>query len=211
MTWDFAETNPIAGGSGNIGGAIDWVVKVIETTAQSSKQAASVIHGFAQQPAVTRLEAVITDPPYYDSVPYSHLADFFYVWLKRILGERLPDLFNSPLCPKGQEIVQDRPHKLSNSKKTKEYFELEMTKALAAASDAIVASGIVVVVYAHKTTAAWETLVQALLRAGLCHRFLAASHRDDRRDGQDRQGGPGFLDLPGLPQANTECGYRALG
>ena len=62
-------------------------------------------------------------------MPYSHLADFFYVWLKRILGDRLPDLFKTPLCPKGPEIAQDRPHRLSNSKKTKEYFEQEMGRA----------------------------------------------------------------------------------
>jgi len=167
MTWDFAETNPIAGGSGTVEGAVEWVVKAIETTARSSVRAAVVIQGRAQQLPVSGLDAVITDPPYYDSVPYSHLADFFYVWLKRILGDRLPGLFSSPLCPKGPEIVQDRPHKLSNSTKTKDYFEQEMTKALSAAQSAIMAHGIVVVVYAHKTTAAWETLVQALLGAGL--------------------------------------------
>ncbi|MDW8031882.1 MAG: hypothetical protein RMJ29_08755, partial [Candidatus Bipolaricaulota bacterium] len=27
-------------------------------------------------------DAVLTDPPYYDNVPYSYLSDFFYVWLK---------------------------------------------------------------------------------------------------------------------------------
>ena len=184
MTWDFAESNPISGGSGNIEGAVDWVVKSIEMTARASQRSAVVIQGLAQQPSVTHIHAVITDPPYYDSVPYSHLADFFYVWLKRILGDRLPSLFGIPLCPKGSEIVQDRPHKLSNSKKTKEYFEREMTKALSTAQCAITPEGLVVVVYAHKTTAAWETLVQALLGAGLtvtC--FLAPAHRDDGRHG----------------------------
>ena len=33
------------------------------------------------------VDAIITDPPYYDSVPYS-TGDFFYVWLKRILGDQ---------------------------------------------------------------------------------------------------------------------------
>ena len=167
MTWDFAETNPIDGGSGNISGAIEWVVKVIETTALSSKESANVTRGIAQQLPLTSLDAVITDPPYYDSVPYSHLADYFYVWLRRILGDRVPELFSTPLCPKGPEIVQDRAHRLSDSKKTKEFFEAEMTKALSAANQSILPSGILVVVFAHKTTAAWETLVQSLLTAGL--------------------------------------------
>ncbi|MEM3513350.1 MAG: hypothetical protein QXH13_04165, partial [Thermoplasmata archaeon] len=38
-------------------------------------------------------DAVFTDPPYYDNVPYSYLSDFFYVWLKRTIGHLYPDLF----------------------------------------------------------------------------------------------------------------------
>ena len=167
MTWDFAETNPINGGSGNIEGAVAWITKVVETSAICSNRSAIVKRGLAQQLPSSDFDAVVTDPPYYDSVPYSHLADFFYVWLKRILGDRLPDLFKTPLCPKGPEIVQDRPHRLSNSKKTKEYFEQEMGKALTAARCSLGDQGVLVLLYAHKTTAAWETLVQALLRAGL--------------------------------------------
>ena len=50
--------------------------------------------------------AVITDPPYYDSVPYADLSDFFYVWLKRSIGSLYPDLFATPLSPKAEEITE---------------------------------------------------------------------------------------------------------
>ena len=146
MTWDFAETNPVTGGSGSMEGAVEWIVKVIEGAARSSDRTAIVRRGLAQQLPSTGFHAVVTDPPYYDSVPYSHLADYFYVWLKRILGDRLPDLFKTPLCPKGPEIVQDRPHRLSNSKKTKEYFEQEMGKALTAARCSLADEGVLVLV-----------------------------------------------------------------
>src|SRR5262249_54899044 len=79
----------------------------------------------------------------------------------------VPETFSTPLCPKGPEIVQDRPHCLSDSNKTKEFFEAEMTKALASANKSLRADGLLVLVFAHKTTAAWETLVRALLTAGL--------------------------------------------
>jgi adenine-specific DNA methylase len=52
-------------------------------------------------------DAVLTDPPYYDNVPYSDLSDFFYVWLKRTLGDLYPELFATPLTPKSEEIVPD--------------------------------------------------------------------------------------------------------
>jgi len=51
-------------------------------------------------------DAVLTDPPYYDSVPYSHLSDMQYVWLHRALAEVLPEYFPTPLTPKTAEIVQ---------------------------------------------------------------------------------------------------------
>ena len=56
---------------------------------------------------------VITDPPYYDAVPYADLSDFFYVWLKRSLGHIHPELFlDERSAPKEEEIVVDRPHEL---------------------------------------------------------------------------------------------------
>ena len=63
-----------------------------------------------------------------------------------------------------------------------------MTKALFnAANQSLLPSGILVLVFASKTTAAWETLVQSLLTAGLqSDGLLAASHRDDGRNGQNR-------------------------
>lgn len=50
-------------------------------------------------------DAVITDPPYYDNLPYFYLSDFIYIWLKRTIGDLYPDLFATPLTPKSGEIV----------------------------------------------------------------------------------------------------------
>src|SRR5260370_4435102 len=51
------------------------------------------------------LDAVITDPPYYDNVSYADLSDFFYVWLKRSIGFLYSEHFSTPLTPKKQEAV----------------------------------------------------------------------------------------------------------
>jgi adenine-specific DNA methylase len=91
MLWDYAEVNPFSGATGDWMGALEWVVRVIEHTAQASNLSAT-----SRQGTVTRLpypeshfDAIITDPPYYDSVPYSHLADFFYVWLRTCFESRV--------------------------------------------------------------------------------------------------------------------------
>ena len=57
--------------------------------------------------------AFITDPPYYDAVPYAYLSDFFYVWLRRMLFDVQADLLSAEAVPKEDEIVVDRPHECS--------------------------------------------------------------------------------------------------
>jgi len=36
------------------------------------------------------IDSVITDPPYYDAMAYADLSDFYYLWLKRSLGDAYP-------------------------------------------------------------------------------------------------------------------------
>ena len=45
-------------------------------------------------------DAFVTDPPYYNAVPYADLSDFFYVWLRRMLSKSYPELFFTELSPK---------------------------------------------------------------------------------------------------------------
>ncbi|MGL4500022.1 MAG: DUF1156 domain-containing protein, partial [Planktothrix sp.] len=51
------------------------------------------------------VDAIVTDPPYYDTIQYAELSDFFYVWMKRTLGDIFPDLFWSELTDKDREAV----------------------------------------------------------------------------------------------------------
>ena len=37
--------------------------------------------------------------------PILNLSDFFYVWLKRTVGDAYPEFFSTPLTPKRNEIV----------------------------------------------------------------------------------------------------------
>ena len=39
------------------------------------------------------VDAVVTDPPYYDMIEYADTSDLFHVWLKRVLLDIEPDLF----------------------------------------------------------------------------------------------------------------------
>jgi len=111
-------------------------------------------------------DAVVTDPPYYSAVPYSDLSDFFYVWLKRNVGA-LYDQFRSPLTPKTLEVVSHLGTNYPGTAKTAEDYEIGMQQAFTQMNRVSTETGIVVVMFAHKTTSAWESLIGGLIRSGL--------------------------------------------
>lgn len=168
IKWDFAEVVPLSVGSGNWDGAIDWIARVIMNLAQSRLPVGHAERGSATQHVLSddSVSAFITDPPYYDAIPYADLSDFFYVWLKRSIGRLYPDLFTDELTPKREEVVQLAERNIDYSYKTKENFESLMREALAEGRRITRPGGIGIFVFAHKGTAAWETMLQAVLDAG---------------------------------------------
>src|SRR5262249_38926012 len=107
-----------------------------------------------------------TDPPYYDAVPYAHLSDFFYVWLRRVLAAKQPTMFSTSVTPKDAEIVVDRPHSLSQSTKGASSYEAGMARAFAEGQRVLQEDGVGCVVFAHKTTEGWEALLTGMIRGG---------------------------------------------
>ncbi len=111
-------------------------------------------------------DGVLTDPPYYDNVPYSYLSDFFYVWLKRTVGHLYPDLFATPLTPKGEEIVA-YSHGKGGLEEGKRRFEEMLAQSFREIHRVLKPGGMAVVVYAYRTTEGWESSINALLDSGL--------------------------------------------
>jgi len=111
-------------------------------------------------------DAILTDPPYYDNIPYSDLSDFFYVWLKRTVGHLYPELFSTPLTPKASEIVADAVRQ-NGANFARQFFEKNLTLAFRECARVLKPDGVAVIVYAHKSTAGWETVINALLDSGL--------------------------------------------
>lgn len=168
IVWDYVELNPFSGATGDWGGAIEWITKVIEHTSKAADHPAAVRAGSATALPWPDgfLDAVLTDPPYYDNVPYSDLSDFFYVWLKRSVGDLHSDLFLTPLTPKDREMVADAT-RAGSFEKAKERFEQMLRQSFREIWRVLRPGGVAVVVYAHKTTAGWETLVNAMMDSGL--------------------------------------------
>jgi adenine-specific DNA methylase len=166
MMWDFVEVSSFGGSSGTITSALPFYIKNMEFNSFKIKNN----NVFCYNSSATSLpfydnyfDAVFTDPPYYDNVAYAYLSDFFYVWLKRSIGDHFPELFVTPTTPKKNEIIADK----FSSGKTGEFFEKALSNSFKEMHRILKPGGIAVIVYAHKTTSGWETMLNSLVNAGL--------------------------------------------
>ncbi len=176
VNWDYAELNPLSYSSGNYRACLDWVALVVESSLSSSKEA--VEPHIIQQSAIAsnnQVDIIVTDPPYYDAIPYSDLMDFFYVWLRRTLHGLSPEIdaaFQKPLSPKWDherndgELIDDSSRFGGDKQKSKANYENGMARVFQACYKSLNPEGRLVIVFAHKHPDAWETLVSALIRAG---------------------------------------------
>jgi len=170
IMWDFAEGLPFEGKSGGWLPALEWTALVVEREAKRRaggahvEQASATAHPLPDDSA----QAVVTDPPYYDAIPYGDLSDFFYVWLRRSLPHLQSSLLKERTTPKDEEAIWNpgRKHSVTGKVKDTAFYEEQMGKALAEARRFTAPSGIGVVVFAHKSTAGWEAILSALLNAG---------------------------------------------
>lgn len=179
MAWDCAECAPVFETSGGYPGQLELIAKFLETSVSglsSSRQLA------VRQSSVLRLretaelqDLIITDPPYYDAIPYSDLMDFFHLWLRRLLHGVSPELdkaFENPLSPKWNhetedgELVDDELRFGGDKKLSKLSYENGMARAFQLFCESLSENGRIVVVFANKEVDAWETLVGALIRGG---------------------------------------------
>ena len=168
MMWDFAEAGILdEDAAGNFGVTAHTVVEALEKLNVQAEgghveQASATEHPLPSDSA----QALVTDPPYYDAVPYAFLSDFFHVWFRRMLRDAHPELFTIAAVPKDQEIVVDRTHELSNTTHDIAYYERELAKAFGEGRRVVRPDGIGVIVFASKTTASWEAILKAVVDAG---------------------------------------------
>jgi len=168
MIWDYVESNPFSNFAGGWKSYLRYCIAVIDHISKSSSSRATVKMSSATSLDFPNnyFDAVITDPPYYDNILYSNLSDFFYVWQKRILGDIYPELFSTPLTPKSNEIVMDSIRH-ATKEESKKFFEEMLEKSFKEINRVLKNDGIGVIVYAHKSTEGWETLINSILNSGL--------------------------------------------
>ncbi|WP_018709396.1 DUF1156 domain-containing protein [Phocaeicola barnesiae] len=165
MVFDYPESNPFCNSSGSALNQLEWITRYIESESNSPFAAlfANASSGEKGQFAAKTLTAVVTDPPYYDAIAYADISDFFYVWMKRTLGDIYPINFATPQTPKAEECTALKHHHHNSEAEAKKHFENKLTTIF----DAIEyqTSDIVSIMFAHQSTEAWTTLCNSILGA----------------------------------------------
>jgi hypothetical protein len=168
ITWDYAETAPLADGSGSWEGSIDWVTKVMERNA-SLNAVGTAVPSSAQDCPLPNDSAValFTDPPYFAAIPYADLSNFFYVWLRPLFRPLYPDLFDTPLVEQSLEAIVTNANPGPDGRvKDDQFFKDQMRLSLDRAREIVERSGIGVVVFADTRTESWEAILGAVVEAG---------------------------------------------
>lgn len=117
------------------------------------------------------LDAVVTDPPYDQMIPYSDASDLFFVWLKRALYATHPH-FAITSHPNGvqektEEIIVKKNRKYSGDHRTPEHYDRLIAQAFDEARRVVGDDGVVTIVFGHGEFEVWHRLLAAVRKAGL--------------------------------------------
>lgn len=165
MVFDYPESNPFCDSSGSAINMLSWLLKYLDSESSCPFYASftNASSGDKLQFEPKSLTSVVTDPPYYNAIAYADCSDFFYVWLKRMIGDLYPITFSTPQTPKTEECTALKYHHNGDEEKANHHFENKLTEIFDAIE--LQTHDIVSIMFAHQSTVAWTTLCNSILGA----------------------------------------------
>lgn len=181
MVWDFAESNPFCNSSGSYNNLFERMIKGFSAIPANKEGNALQVDAAAFSFQDKDKFLISTDPPYYDNIGYADLSDYFYIWLRRSLGNIYPDVLSTVLVPKAQELVATPYRFEGDREKAKEFFERGLYKAFNNIKEIANKELPVTIYYAFKqseiesndedddinvSSTGWETMLEGLIKSG---------------------------------------------
>ena len=106
------------------------------------------------------IDVVITDPPFADSVMYSELSDYFYVWLRQALASEYPN-FATPLVDDTREAVHNPGRGRDGA-----FYTTVLGNVFCEAARTLKHGGRMAFTFHHSGETAWRHIEDALVFAG---------------------------------------------
>jgi len=111
--------------------------------------------------AESSLDGVFTDPPYFGNVQYAELMDFCYVWLRRLVGEKVKE-FQPPSTRNRRELTGN-----VNMGRDLEYFTEGISAVFRRMAKALKLKAPLAFTYHHNSIEAYFPIAVAILDARL--------------------------------------------
>lgn len=108
------------------------------------------------------VDAIVTDPPYFDFVHYSELSDFFFAWLSPVLRGRYPWMAREDSSGPGE--VQHKDPRA---------FARQLAGVFAEACRVLKDDGLLAFSFHHSRAEGWAAIYEAINEAGLA---VVAAH-----------------------------------
>lgn len=114
------------------------------------------------------VDIILTDPPYYDNIHYSELADFYYQWIKQYITSN------------GTQPIKDALFVSDNEANNKTNYQMRLTRIFSESYKKLKANGIMLFSYHHNKEEAWTALGNAIKESN----FIVSNVLPIRSEGQ---------------------------
>lgn len=190
MQWNFCDTSPFIHITGSFVQTMANSIKGLSYSVTSVTYSSNVSILLDDATMLSKLDfdekynLIITDPPYYDDVPYAELSDFYYVWLKRALSDVedgrlvprfLPEAFFEKVGDSWVEVstqwekyalseVSLNPPRLGPNATYEDgvkHYQNLLNSSFINMVSRLVDDGLLVTYYAHTDPEAWKALLEA--------------------------------------------------
>lgn len=161
MLFDYAETDQTLKGPANLWDKLRRICKGVKSF-ENCKGNITIKHAHAQQLPYEDdfFDAIVTDPPYYDNIYYSILADFFYAWKKPLLQKIEPELFSKDITDCRYELVASS-RRVEEGQSAHEEYCKQLSMAFSEAARVLKRDGVFSFIYSHSSVNGWESVIRA--------------------------------------------------
>jgi len=166
MKWDYIEVNPFYKSGSNLKSKLHRVSQTFSKIHINNK--ITIFKGSSTNIPLKdkEIDLVITDPPYFDSIDYTGLSEFFRPWFEVLIKntfDKNVDLVNDT---DNEAIVQLAKN---NDKKVRgiEHYKGLMRDVFKESKRVLKDKGKLLFLYSHKTVEGWKVIAEAIKECGL--------------------------------------------